>query len=141
MASSRADRPVLGGDATAVDSPRSGERVRPRVVLAACSVGLFLAFLQITQTISALGAIQLDLGLSGAQLMWVPSAYTLAVATLVLSGGAVGDRWGRRLTYRAGIALMAAGAALVSAADGLIMPTAIGPAATVSLTAPKETVR
>jgi MFS family permease len=125
MVPSPADRPDPGcpdpsGVLTAVDSPRPEEPVRPRVVLAACSVGLFLAFLQITQTISALGAIQLDLGLSGAQLVWVPSAYTLAVATFVLSGGAVGDRWGRRSTYRAGIALTAAGAALVAASDGLI---------------------
>jgi hypothetical protein len=73
MVPSPADRPDPGcpdpsGVLTAVDSPRPEEPVRPRVVLAACSVGLFLAFLQITQTISALGAIQLDLGLSGAQL-------------------------------------------------------------------------
>jgi MFS family permease len=56
----------------------------------------------------ALPAIETDLGASAAVTQWVVNAYTLCLSALLLSGGATGDRYGRRRVFTAGIAVFAA---------------------------------
>ena len=51
----------------------------------------------------ALRPVGRDLGASLAQLQWVVNGYLLALASLVLVGGALGDRFGRRLVYLVGV--------------------------------------
>src|SRR6218665_3074219 len=56
-------------------------------------------------------------------LQWVVNAYTLAFACLLLSGGTLGDRWGARNIYLAGLALFTAASALCGFAPHLTIPT------------------
>jgi MFS family permease len=88
-----------------------------RVLLAVC-LGTTMIFFQITASASALGAIQEDLHVSPTALIWIPSAYTLAVAGLVLSAGTLGSRHGRWRLFRLGVLAMIAGSLTSVAAAG-----------------------
>jgi EmrB/QacA subfamily drug resistance transporter len=56
----------------------------------------------------ALPAIESDLATSAVVIQWLVNAYTLSLAALLLSGGAAGDRFGRRLVFVAGTGIFAA---------------------------------
>ncbi len=75
------------------------EAQRRRLTLVATILGSSLAFLDVTVVIIAMPTIEsdLDLGLSGEQ--WIYLSYSLALASLYLVGGAVGDRYGRREVF------------------------------------------
>ncbi|AUY48010.1 MFS transporter [Streptomyces sp. CB01881] len=88
------------------------------VLLAAC-LGLFTVFMQTTQTIGTLGAVRAGLGLDAADLVWIPSMYTLVVASVVLGAGAFADRWGRRRIFLIGTLAMGAGGLVLVSADSL----------------------
>jgi EmrB/QacA subfamily drug resistance transporter len=60
---------------------------------------------------TALPTIRLDLGASVEQLEWTVNAYNLSFAVLLLTGAALGDRYGRRRLYAAGLGLFAAASA------------------------------
>jgi EmrB/QacA subfamily drug resistance transporter len=109
-----------GSDLTSIDALRralprvpgaSGKRART-LTLAATVVGSSLAFVDATVVIVALPRISEDLGLSLAGQQWVYLAYSLALASLYLVAGAVGDRWGRRETFVYGALGFAAASAL-----------------------------
>ncbi|MFI6492975.1 MFS transporter [Streptomyces sp. NPDC050564] len=99
--------------------PRLAHGERPLPVLIAACLGLFTVFLQTTQTIGTLSAVQDDLHIAAADLVWVPSMYTLVVASCVLGAGALADRWGRRRVFLAGAAAMAAGGVVLVFAGNL----------------------
>jgi EmrB/QacA subfamily drug resistance transporter len=61
---------------------------------------------------TALSRIRLDLGASIEQLEWTVNAYNLSFAVLLITGAALGDRYGRRRLYAVGLALFAAASAL-----------------------------
>jgi len=84
--------------------------------LAATILGSSLAFIDTTVVIVALPTIEkeLDLGLAGQQ--WIFLAYSLTLAALYLTGGAVGDRYGRRQTFAVGVVAFALASALAGAA-------------------------
>jgi len=75
---------------------------RRTLTLAATVLGSSLAFIDATVVFVALPTIaeDLDLGLTGQQ--WIVLSYSLALASLYLVGGAIGDRYGRRPTFIAG---------------------------------------
>jgi len=77
---------------------------RRTLTLAATVVGSSLAFIDATVVFVALPTMaeDLDLGLTGQQ--WIVLSYSLALAALYLVGGAIGDRFGRRPTFIAGVA-------------------------------------
>ncbi|MGL5866625.1 MAG: MFS transporter [Dermatophilaceae bacterium] len=77
---------------------------RGRMMLAAVTLGSGIAILDGTVVNVALRSIGADLDASLAQLQWVVNGYLLALASLVLVGGALGDRMGRRRVYLAGMA-------------------------------------
>lgn len=91
----------------------------PLAVLVAACLGLFTVFLQTTQTIGTLSAVQDDLGIAPADLVWVPSMYTLVVASFVLGAGALSDRWGRRRIFLAGAVAMGTGGLVLVLASNL----------------------
>ncbi len=66
----------------------------------------------------ALPTIQRDLGVGLAGLQWAAAIYAIAYAALALPGGALGDRFGRRLLFLCGLAIFAAGAVVCSLAQG-----------------------
>ncbi len=87
------------------------------------SLGLFMVVLDNLVVSVALPSIHRSLGASIQALEWTTSAYTLAYAVLLLTGAALGDRFGRRRMFMAGIALFtlaSAGAALAPSVGLLI---------------------
>jgi EmrB/QacA subfamily drug resistance transporter len=97
------------GGAEVVDA-RTG-----RWVLVAAILGSSMAFIDSTAVNVALPALQRDLGATVGDVQWVVEGYALMLAALLLVGGALGDRYGRRVIFAAG----AAGFAVASAACGL----------------------
>ncbi|MGL5818524.1 MAG: MFS transporter [Phycicoccus sp.] len=96
-----------GDDVDTVDSsPELLDRRSPRgrLMLAALTLGSGVAILDGSVVNIALRDIGQDLDASLAQLQWVVNGYLLALASLVLVGGALGDRQGRRRVYLAGMA-------------------------------------
>ncbi|MEV6681957.1 MFS transporter [Streptomyces erythrochromogenes] len=69
----------------------------------------------------ALPSIQRDLGISDGNRQWVVTAYALAFGGLLLLGGRIADKWGRRNTFTVGLIGFALASALVGAAGGEAM--------------------
>jgi DHA2 family methylenomycin A resistance protein-like MFS transporter len=84
--------------------------------LAALCLGYFMVILDTTVANVALPDIQRQLGASFSSLQWVVDGYALVFASLLLTGGAIADRFGGRRTYLIGFALFTAASALCGAA-------------------------
>lgn len=74
-------------------------------MLLAAILASSMAFIDGSALNVALPALQADLGATGGQVLWIVNAYLLMLAALILVGGALGDRLGRRRVFTAGIAL------------------------------------
>ncbi|MDT7657157.1 MAG: hypothetical protein QOF38_1872, partial [Pseudonocardiales bacterium] len=83
-----------------------------RWVLAATVGGSGLAMLDSTVVNVALERLGRDLGADFAALQWVVNGYTLSLAALILLGGAMGDRFGRRRVFLVGVVWFAVASAL-----------------------------
>lgn len=83
-----------------------------RWVLLACVLGSGLAGIDATVVNIALPGIGRDLNVGFATLQWTVTAYTLTLASLILLGGACGDRFGRRRIFVIGVAWFAAASLL-----------------------------
>lgn len=90
---------------------------RGRRVLIGLVLGSGVAILDGSVVNVALRTIGTDLGASLAQLQWVVNGYLLALASLVLVGGGLGDRWGRRRVYLVGVGWFALASALCAVAQ------------------------
>ena len=88
---------------------------RPWLTLAVMSAGLFLAVLSTTVVSVALPTIGRDLRASPADLEWIVDAYVIVYASLLVAGGAAGDRYGRKGLFLLGTAIFGLG----SLASGL----------------------
>ncbi len=85
-----------------MDSERSDVRLGTgvgRAVLAAAALGSGIAFLDGTVVNVALRTIGEDLDASLAELQWITNGYLLSLASLILLGGSLGDRFGRRRLF------------------------------------------
>jgi len=85
---------------------------RGRWVLAAAVLGSSMALLDATVVNVALPTIGRDLHTSLAGLQWTITAYTLTLAGLILLGGSLGDRLGRRRVFLVGVVWFALASAL-----------------------------
>src|ERR1700750_2703940 len=94
-------------------------QARGRWVLAATVLGSSMAFLDATVVNVALPTIGKDLHTSLAGLQWTVTAYTLTLAGLILLGGALGDRLGRRRVFVIGVIWFALASALCGLAPGI----------------------
>jgi EmrB/QacA subfamily drug resistance transporter len=83
-----------------------------RWVLTATVLGSGLAFLDATSSNVALPAIGTDLDTGVAALQWTINGYTLTLAALILLGGSLGDRFGRRRIFVVGTVWFAAASLL-----------------------------
>jgi EmrB/QacA subfamily drug resistance transporter len=92
-----------------------GHQGRGLVLVAAC-LGVFVVVLDTTIVSNALPTIQGHFGLSNARLAWIADAYLLVIASLVITGGRLGDLYGRRRLFVAGIGIFALGSVLSGAA-------------------------
>jgi MFS family permease len=87
-------------------------------VLSATILGSSMAFIDETALPVALPAMQRSLGATAVDAQWVVEAYTLLLAALVLVGGSLGDRLGRRRVFASGVVLFAAASAWCGLASG-----------------------
>jgi len=90
---------------------------RGRITLATVTLGSGVAMLDGTVVNIALRQIGIDLGASLAELQWISNGYLLSLASLILVGGALGDRLGRRRMYLLGVAGFALGSGLCAFAQ------------------------
>lgn len=81
---------------------------RKLLVLLTMCLSLFLAVLNNTVINVALPTLSRELGAGVSGLQWILDAYVLAFASLMLIGGALGDRFGRKRTFVIGLALFTA---------------------------------
>ena len=95
------------------------DRATKRRALTAVCAALFLTLLDSTVAGLALPEIQADLGVDYSTGQWVLSSYILVFASLLLIGGALGDRLGRRRVFLAGMSAFVLGA-LVAACSPTI---------------------
>jgi EmrB/QacA subfamily drug resistance transporter len=77
-------------------------------ILAGTILASSMAFIDGTVVNVALPALQAELHATVVDLQWVVESYGLLLAALILTGGSLGDRFGRRLIFMSGIALFAA---------------------------------
>jgi EmrB/QacA subfamily drug resistance transporter len=87
--------------------------------LAIVSIGLFMVVLDNLVVSVALPSIHRDLGASIQALEWTVNAYTLSYAVLLLTGAALGDRFGRKRMFMTGIALFTASSAAAALAPSI----------------------
>jgi EmrB/QacA subfamily drug resistance transporter len=83
-----------------------------RATLLICCVGSFMVLLDVSIVNTALPSIQRDLHDSFSGLQWVVDAYTLSFAVLLLSAGALADRYGRRRFFAVGMGVFTLGSLL-----------------------------
>ena len=88
-----------------------------RWTLVSAVLGSSMAFMDGTVVNVALPAIQRSLDASGADAQWLIEAYALFLAALLLVGGALGDRFGRKRVFLLGVAVFTAMSAACAAAQ------------------------
>ncbi|PXA73236.1 MFS transporter [Cryobacterium arcticum] len=96
-------------------SPADDAR-RRRLVVAACSLSVFIVSTDTNTVNVALPALQADFAVPLTSLQFLVSAYTMALASFYLLSGTVGDRFGRRTVLLSGLGLFAIGSVLCAAA-------------------------
>ncbi len=96
--------------ASASSASRAGNPSWPvsRWVLIASILASGMVFIDGTALSVAMPALQADMAASGANLLWVTNGFSLPLAALLLFGGALGDCFGRRKIFIAGIAAFTA---------------------------------
>lgn len=103
--------PQLSTEPLELASPRG------RLTLATVTLGSGIALLDGTVVNIAVRQIGIDLDATLGQLQWVVNGYALSLASLILVGGALGDRLGRKRLYLLGILGFALGSALCAFAQ------------------------
>ena len=83
-------------------------RQNTRWVIALTGLGSLMAALDTLVVSTALSTIRLDLGASVESLEWTVNAYNLSFAVLLITAAALGDRYGRRNLYAAGLGALRA---------------------------------
>jgi EmrB/QacA subfamily drug resistance transporter len=95
------------------------DRRRRLLILAICSMSLFIVGLDATIVNIALPAIHSSFHSTVSGLQWTIDAYTLVLASLLMLAGSTADRLGRRRVFQAGLALFSLGSLLCALAPSL----------------------
>ena len=104
------------------------QRARTFWTFAITSTALFMVVLDNLVVSTALPVIRTDLGATIEELEWTVNAYTLTFAVFLLTGAALGDRFGRKRMFAVGVAVFtaaSAAAALAPSMDWLIAARAV----------------
>ena len=104
-----------------------------RWVVAATVLGSAMASIDATSVNIALPAIGRDFHAGLTELQWVSNAYTLTLAGLLLLGGALGDRFGRRRLFQIGTVWFAAASLLCGVAPSAELLIAFGATALTNI--------
>src|ERR1700742_1516265 len=119
---------VLTKNLRSLDMTIKGKQGSRGWTLAIVSIGLFMMVLDNLVVNVALPSIRRDLGASIQSLEWTVNAYVLAYAVLLLTGAALGDRFGRKRMFLIGLTIFtaaSAGAALAPSSGTLVLARAI----------------
>jgi len=100
-------------------NPPTDQQSMQKWVLALTSVAALMAMLDAMVVATAINAIRADLGASLDALQWTVNAYNLSIATVLLTGAALGDRFGRRRMFSFGVALFAVSSAACALAKSV----------------------
>ena len=103
-------------------------RSHPTWTLVLAGLGLFMAALDTLVVTTALPVLRVSLHTSLSDLEWTVNAYNLAFACSLLTGAALGDRFGRRRIFCVGLAVFtaaSAGSALAPTVGALIATRAV----------------
>ncbi len=95
------------------------DRARTLWTFAITAVALLMVTLDNLVVVTALPVIRLELGASLEDLEWTVNAYTLTFATLLLTGAALGDRWGRRRMFVVGLVIFTAASAAAAMSNSI----------------------
>jgi EmrB/QacA subfamily drug resistance transporter len=95
------------------------DRAHKLATLTITCVGFFMVLLDASIVTVALPTIQSSLHADISGLQWVVNAYTLPFAVLLLTAGTLGDRFGRKRVFLAGVVIFTAGSALCWLAPSL----------------------
>ena len=106
-----------------VDAPCA--RADEKWILLSTIAGSSMAFIDGTVVNLALPALQRELGATLTELQWIVEGYALMLAALLLVGGALGDRLGRRRVFVAGVALFGSSSVGCALASGVPMLVAM----------------
>jgi EmrB/QacA subfamily drug resistance transporter len=85
------------------------------------SIALFMTALDNLVVVTALPSIRKDLNATLSSLVWVVNAYTLTFAVLLLTGAALGDRYGRKLLFVIGMSIFTLASVLAALSTGTDM--------------------
>ena len=96
-------------------------RLSRRSALATVLAVLFLTFLDTTIVSVTLGDLENDLSAGVIPLQWIVNAYSLVFASLMLIGGSLADRWGRKWVMLGGIVVFCIGSVMCAVAGGVAM--------------------
>ena len=110
-------------DESAIRSSRAATSVRAGVgpwVLAATILGSSMAFIDGTVVSVALPSISAEFQATGQDVQWVVESYALFLSALLLVGGSLGDRFGRRRIYAMGVFLFTGASLLCGAAPSIL---------------------
>lgn len=91
----------------------------PRLTLIASALGFVVVMLDVSVVNVALGALHAELSADIEGLQWVVTAYTLVFAALLLSTGALGDRFGARRVFLAGFWVFGVASTVCALSTGL----------------------
>lgn len=98
------ESPVLDDPVTDPAAPE-GRRIPLWLAIVACSVPMFMVALDNLVVSTALHTLAVDLKANTQELQWFVNAYVLSFACLLMTGAALGDRFGRRRVFVVGIAV------------------------------------
>ena len=96
-------------------APAGGGRRTP-LTIAVTAVAYFMVTLDTLVVVTALPTIHRDLGGSVETLQWTINAYNMAFAAGIITAAALGDRWGRRRVYTAGLGIFTVASAACAVA-------------------------
>ncbi len=97
----------------------ASEKVRRGWVLLLASLASFMVSLDAVVVTTALSTIHRDFGVSIEELEWIVNAYNLSFAVLLITAAALGDRFGRRRMFIAGLGLFALASAACALAPNI----------------------
>jgi len=132
VSTAASSRPPLNNE------PLRYSSARGRWALAAAILGSGAAFLESSVVTVALPAIGRDLDLELGGLQWVMNAYLLSLSALMITGGSLGDLYGRRKVFNGGLLGFAATSALcaVAPSEGVLIAARILQGACAALVVP-----
>lgn len=90
-------------------------------LLGVLSLGLLLVIMSIAGVNVALASLQRDLGVGLTGLQWITNAYTITFGGLLLTAGALGDRFGRKGALEAGLVIFGVAALIGGLADSSLV--------------------